>query len=182
MVTTRAEVITHARVNIDLTEGWEYRVKSIFVSSDGHKWAGYDSDEDSWEPTENVEACQVLLRRFWNEIGLDDNDYGHGHVVMASKEWIELERRVQGRFSPKKKYKPEPKHRLDESGREALSQTMLDQGREEDLASGVAPNPIPSGLRHIPLHPSQRRRQALHLFQRTPSWDIQSKIFLRQTG
>ncbi|KAJ7928708.1 hypothetical protein B0H13DRAFT_2311331 [Mycena leptocephala] len=114
------------------TEGWEYRVK----------WAGYDSDEDSWvidaqcihmelrstsswEPTENVEACQALLRRFWNEIGLDDNDYGHGHVVMASKEWIELERRVfKEDFPPKKKYKREPKHRPDESGRETVTQTM----------------------------------------------------------
>ncbi|KAJ7929811.1 hypothetical protein B0H13DRAFT_2310196 [Mycena leptocephala] len=154
MVTTRAEVITHARVNIDLAEGWEYRFK----------WAGYDSDEDSWvidaqfihmelrftsswEPTENVEACQALLRRFWNEIGLDDNDYGHGHVVMASKEWIELERRVfKEDFPPKKKYKREPKHRPDESGRETVTQTMGTSLRSHsdlaipDLSSGSAYN------------------------------------------
>ncbi|KAJ7939130.1 hypothetical protein B0H13DRAFT_2300870 [Mycena leptocephala] len=137
IVTTRAEVITHARVNIDLAEGWEYRVK----------WAGYDSDEDSWEPTENVEACQALLCRFWNEIGLDDNDYGHGHVVMASKEWIELERRVfKEDFPSKKKYKREPKHRPDESGRETVTQTMETSLQSHsdlalaDLSSGSAYN------------------------------------------
>ncbi|KAJ7842600.1 hypothetical protein B0H13DRAFT_2413608 [Mycena leptocephala] len=142
MVTTRAEVITHARVNIDLAEGWEYRVK----------WAGYDSDKDSWvidtrcihmelsftsswEPTENVEACQALLRRFWNEIGLDDNDYGHGHVVMASKEWIELERGCSRKIFPEKKYKREPKHRPDESGRETVSQTMVSWACRRSLVS-----------------------------------------------
>ncbi|KAJ6558949.1 hypothetical protein B0H10DRAFT_2120255 [Mycena sp. CBHHK59/15] len=77
------EVITHARVNVDLADGWEYRVK----------WAGYDSDEDSWEPTKNVAACQRLLSSFWNEIGLDDNHYDHGYVFTASKKWIEMEQR-----------------------------------------------------------------------------------------
>ncbi|KAJ7916410.1 hypothetical protein B0H13DRAFT_1871184 [Mycena leptocephala] len=111
VVTTRAEVITHARVNINLAEGWEYRVK----------WAGYDSDEDSWEPTKNVEACQALLRRFWNEIGqgLVWFDFSFLHNME------ELERRVFKKdFPPPKKYTREQKHRPEESGRETVTQIM----------------------------------------------------------
>ncbi len=28
------------------------------------KWKGYDSDENSWEPEDNLQNCQSLLRNF----------------------------------------------------------------------------------------------------------------------
>lgn len=42
----------------------------------------------SWEPTENVEGCERLLKSFWNHIGVDNEDYEEGYVVEASPEWV----------------------------------------------------------------------------------------------
>ncbi|KDQ30537.1 hypothetical protein PLEOSDRAFT_1101525 [Pleurotus ostreatus PC15] len=76
------EVITAARV-LDTLE-WEYHVK----------WAGYDSESDSWEPQANVESCTELLKRFWKHIGLDDEDYPAGHVCEAKPSWIRKEKKM----------------------------------------------------------------------------------------
>ncbi|TFY65795.1 hypothetical protein EVG20_g5292 [Dentipellis fragilis] len=74
------EVITKARVNDD--KEWEYYVK----------WAGYDSDADSWEPSENVHSCDRLLRSFWTHVGTDNEDYEPGYLVEAEPSWIARER------------------------------------------------------------------------------------------
>ncbi|KAH9043764.1 hypothetical protein EDB85DRAFT_2080724 [Lactarius pseudohatsudake] len=74
------EVITSARVNEDAE--WEYLVS----------WAGYSSDEDSWEPAENVVQCDRLLSSFWKHIGIDDQDYSPGDRFDAQPSWIERER------------------------------------------------------------------------------------------
>ncbi|KAH7883814.1 hypothetical protein F5I97DRAFT_1895879 [Phlebopus sp. FC_14] len=74
------EVITKARVG---DEGqWEYLVK----------WAGYDSDDDSWEPAENVQQCDRLLASFWKHVGVDDNDYAIGYEAAAKDDWINKEK------------------------------------------------------------------------------------------
>lgn len=75
------EVITKARVSEE--GGWEYLVK----------WAGYDSDADSWEPAENVKQCDRLLGSFWRHVGIDDEDYAIGYEVAARKEWINKEKK-----------------------------------------------------------------------------------------
>ncbi|KAF8746326.1 hypothetical protein AX14_000109 [Amanita brunnescens Koide BX004] len=62
---------------------WQYYVK----------WAGYDSDADSWEPEENVAGCQRLLTSFWEHIGVDDKDYNVGYIAEADKQWIKREKR-----------------------------------------------------------------------------------------
>ncbi|KAG1757322.1 hypothetical protein EDB19DRAFT_1623851 [Suillus lakei] len=70
------EVITKARVS---DEGdWEYYVK----------WAGYDSDADTWEPQQNVKQCDRLLCSFWDHIGTDDGDYPVGYEIAARDHWI----------------------------------------------------------------------------------------------
>ncbi|KAI0271558.1 hypothetical protein BC834DRAFT_860173 [Gloeopeniophorella convolvens] len=74
------EVITKARVNDDAE--WEYLVS----------WAGYSSDEDSWEPAENVEQCDRLLNSFWRHVGMDDEDYAPGDECKAEPWWIKRER------------------------------------------------------------------------------------------
>lgn len=74
------EVITSARVNEDAE--WEYLVS----------WAGYQSDEDSWEPADNVVQCDRLLSSFWNHIGNDDYDYSPGAKFDAQPGWIKQER------------------------------------------------------------------------------------------
>ncbi|EGO03138.1 hypothetical protein SERLA73DRAFT_176657, partial [Serpula lacrymans var. lacrymans S7.3] len=77
----QVEVITKARVG---DEGeWEYYVK----------WAGYDSDSNSWEPQGNVEGCARLLRSFWDHIGNDDKDWPIGYHCSAEDSWIEKEKR-----------------------------------------------------------------------------------------
>ncbi|EMD41671.1 hypothetical protein CERSUDRAFT_110243 [Gelatoporia subvermispora B] len=74
------EVITMARVT--KKKKWEYRVK----------WAGYDSESDTWEPEENVASCDRLLKGFWSNIGLDNDDYPPGHTVRATPSWIKKEK------------------------------------------------------------------------------------------
>ncbi|RDB28456.1 hypothetical protein Hypma_015299 [Hypsizygus marmoreus] len=64
------------------TAKWEYYVK----------WAGYDSDANTWEPEDNVAGCQRLLASFWDHIGTDNKDYHIGHVVEASEKWIKKEK------------------------------------------------------------------------------------------
>ncbi|OJA18806.1 hypothetical protein AZE42_00847 [Rhizopogon vesiculosus] len=74
------EVITRARVSDD--GDWEYYVK----------WAGYDSDADSWEPQENVKQCERLLSSFWKHVGIDDEDYSVGYEIAAQDYWIKEEK------------------------------------------------------------------------------------------
>ncbi|KZT06371.1 uncharacterized protein LAESUDRAFT_726201, partial [Laetiporus sulphureus 93-53] len=74
------EVITQARVNED--DGWDYYVK----------WANYDSDNNTWEPEENLLECKRLLRGFWKNVGVDDVDYAIGHTVRATPSWIKKEK------------------------------------------------------------------------------------------
>ena len=31
------------------------------------RWEGYGSEEDSWEPSDNLLTCQELVDRFWQE-------------------------------------------------------------------------------------------------------------------
>lgn len=62
---------------------WQYHVK----------WAGYDSDANSWEPEENVADCQRLLSSFWEHIGMDNDDYPVGFVVSADENWIKREKK-----------------------------------------------------------------------------------------
>ncbi|KAH7924008.1 hypothetical protein BV22DRAFT_545137 [Leucogyrophana mollusca] len=103
------EVITQARINEDLE--WEYYVK----------WGGYDSDANSWEPQENVQGCDRLLKSFWTHIGHDDKDYPIGYQVAAKDFWIQKE----------KKYFSETfageKLRRDESEKEAKRKTKEKQ-------------------------------------------------------
>ncbi|KAI0824082.1 hypothetical protein BC628DRAFT_1379753 [Trametes gibbosa] len=78
------EVVKAARVN----DGeWEYRVK----------WANYDSAEDTWEPTDNLDKCQRLLASFWADIGLDNKDYPEGYEVRATPSWIKREKKLFAR-------------------------------------------------------------------------------------
>jgi hypothetical protein len=42
----------------------------------------------SWEPQSGLAGCERILKRFWNHIGMDDEDYEPGAVLKASDEWI----------------------------------------------------------------------------------------------
>ncbi|KAJ7071531.1 hypothetical protein C8F01DRAFT_1110905 [Mycena amicta] len=109
------EVITMARVSDASVaeDGWQYRVK----------WDGYDSSEDSWEPAPHLSACQGLLKRFWNHVGVDDNDYEEGHIVRASAEWIAKER---------KRYRVEFNKERDEKRKQ---QERAERRREQKIAA-----------------------------------------------
>lgn len=79
------EVITKARVGLlgDTHDAsWEYLVK----------WAGYPEEDSTWEPEENLQGCERLLKSFWGHIGLDDEDYPVGYTVSATKTWINKEK------------------------------------------------------------------------------------------
>ncbi|KAI0359145.1 hypothetical protein OH77DRAFT_1502266 [Trametes cingulata] len=75
------EVVKAARVK---GKGWEYLVK----------WANYGSDDDTWEPEENLkDNCKRLLDSFWENVGMDDEDYTEGYTVQATPSWIRKEKR-----------------------------------------------------------------------------------------
>ena len=42
----------------------------------------------SWEPAENVEQCDRLLRSFWKHVGMDNADYTPGDQFDAQEWWI----------------------------------------------------------------------------------------------
>lgn len=41
-----------------------------------------------WEPAGNLNNCKRLLDSFWDDIGIDDNDYHEGYTVHATPSWI----------------------------------------------------------------------------------------------
>ncbi|KAF9480026.1 hypothetical protein BDN70DRAFT_920799 [Pholiota conissans] len=120
------EVITKARVAVPGSDDeapednagadWEYYVK----------WAGYDSDANSWEPSKNVESCERLLASFWDHVGIDNKDYFPGDVICAKEDWIEKEKaffakEYQNSLSEKKKKKDE--RRMDEARKKKSKKT-----------------------------------------------------------
>ncbi|KAG2368177.1 hypothetical protein BDR07DRAFT_111892 [Suillus spraguei] len=115
------EVITKARVS---EEGdWEYYVK----------WAGYDSDADTWEPADNLRQCNRLLQSFWLHVGTDDNDYSVGYEITAKNQWIKQEKEFFARqFSEDAKRKSEkdtkkPHIKQDDADWSEESDTPLEQ-------------------------------------------------------
>ncbi|KAK1227265.1 hypothetical protein PQX77_009752 [Marasmius sp. AFHP31] len=77
----QVEVILGARVNED--SEWEYRIR----------WAGYGEDDDSWEPKDNIEKnCKRLIDSFWEDVGIDNEDYYPGYHCWSSQEWREREK------------------------------------------------------------------------------------------
>ncbi|KAI0336075.1 hypothetical protein GY45DRAFT_1342187 [Cubamyces sp. BRFM 1775] len=62
------------------------------------KWANYDSDDDTWEPDEHLQDnCKRLLESFWDDIGMDDDDYYEGYTVHATPSWIKREKKLFAR-------------------------------------------------------------------------------------
>ncbi|KDR85205.1 hypothetical protein GALMADRAFT_233893 [Galerina marginata CBS 339.88] len=89
---------------------WEYLVK----------WAGYESDSNSWEPEGNLSGCTRLLQSFWKHVGTDNDDYAIGYVAKAKKEWIQSEKdyfsrefkNIQAELKRQEKQEKEEKRRL----------------------------------------------------------------------
>lgn len=52
------------------------------------KWAGYDSDANTWEPAKNFSQCERLVASFWEDVGWDSVDYPEGTEVIPSDTWI----------------------------------------------------------------------------------------------
>ncbi|KAL5518634.1 hypothetical protein ACEPAH_317 [Sanghuangporus vaninii] len=59
------------------------------------KWHGYSSDDDTWEPQENVAECKRLLKSFWKNVGKENKKHPGPEetVYNATREWINKERR-----------------------------------------------------------------------------------------
>ncbi|KAJ7099574.1 hypothetical protein B0H15DRAFT_927978 [Mycena belliarum] len=77
-----SESLNIATEILPLSPAWVYLVK----------WAGFSNDENSWEPTTNLEACELLICRFWQAVGhelffTNAPDF----VVKAPEPWIREE-------------------------------------------------------------------------------------------
>ncbi|KAN0100824.1 hypothetical protein V8E55_000808 [Tylopilus felleus] len=139
------EVITKARVS---DEGdWEYFVK----------WAGYNSDSDSWEPSSNVQQCDRLLESFWKHVGMDNEDYAIGHVIEAKEDWIEREKRYfQDTFVKRSKRKSEKttkKNRQEERKSKSSTSHISESSADDSQSSDEEPylNPPAKRLHRQPL-------------------------------
>ncbi|KAG9314571.1 hypothetical protein JVU11DRAFT_5373 [Chiua virens] len=121
------EVITKARVTED--GGWEYFVK----------WAGYDSDADSWEPSENVQQCDRLLTSFWKHVGMDNGDYPVAYEIAAEGEWIKKEKRYfEETYVKRSKRKKERQERLkSKSSTPRISENILGDSTSSDERPSV---------------------------------------------
>ncbi|KAG1801349.1 uncharacterized protein HD556DRAFT_869553 [Suillus plorans] len=118
------EVITKARVS---EEGdWEYYVK-----------VGYDSDADTWEPTDNVKQCERLLCSFWDHVGNDDDDdYAVGFEITAKDHWIEQEKEFFAtQFSEEANRKSEK-----DTNKPPIKQTLEPKQVEKDTHRLKEPN------------------------------------------
>ncbi|KAJ7139793.1 hypothetical protein C8R44DRAFT_867898 [Mycena epipterygia] len=132
--TFTVEVITKARVGaaVDADDPWEYRVK----------WAGYESNDDTWEPATCMAGCQRLLHSFWEEIGGDDKDYPQGTVVKPSDKWIKKERkRFKTDYSKGKDENRKQKERADRRKEETFEAKKAAKKRKQSLAKETAPLP-----------------------------------------
>lgn len=47
-----------------------------------------DSERLSWEPARNLAQCGRLVESFWDDVGIDDEDYPEGTVCEPSTKWI----------------------------------------------------------------------------------------------
>ncbi|KAJ6611277.1 hypothetical protein B0H10DRAFT_1953154 [Mycena sp. CBHHK59/15] len=66
-----------------LDPGWEYFVK----------WAGWDDEDNSWEPVGNLQACVRLVKSFWEDIGVESFMTNQsGFIVEARSDWIMKEK------------------------------------------------------------------------------------------
>ncbi|KAJ6604314.1 hypothetical protein DFH09DRAFT_1300551 [Mycena vulgaris] len=135
--TYTVEVITHARVaDASLKDPWEYHVK----------WAGYGSDDDTWEPAVGLMACQRLLASFWDEIGLDDKDYPEGTLVEASEKWIKKERkRFKTDYATGMDEKRKQKERADRRKEEKFAAKKAAKKRKASHGKETPPLPSRSG-------------------------------------
>ncbi|TFK76886.1 hypothetical protein BDN72DRAFT_15764 [Pluteus cervinus] len=114
---------------------WEYFVK----------WADYASDENTWEPEENVAGCERLLRSFWTDVGYDNNDYGPGTVLEADEKWIKQQKKYSKkqikadkeelRKRKRKAKKEKEEKEREEKEREKGKEKKKDKERESPVAS-----------------------------------------------
>ncbi|KAJ7462715.1 hypothetical protein B0H11DRAFT_2053966 [Mycena galericulata] len=144
------EVITKARVLEN-------------ASDDPHNswWAGYGSDDDTWEPASNLSACQRLLASFWEEVGADDKDYPVGHVVKASEKWIKMERkRFKAEFAKGKDEARKQKERADRKKEAKLTAKKEAKKRKQSLSAApsrsasISSVPVSSSHKSVSSYPA----------------------------
>ncbi|KAF9454912.1 hypothetical protein P691DRAFT_691049 [Macrolepiota fuliginosa MF-IS2] len=125
---------------------WDYYVK----------WAGYDSDSNTWEPANNLAQCSRLVESFWADVGLDNEDYAEGTIIKPSSKWISTEKK---RFwqnldeKERKKYmRKEGERRAETQHRKAL------EGAETipDISSSERTSPPPKRGRAKKKHKKAR--------------------------
>ncbi|KAF8559316.1 hypothetical protein OG21DRAFT_1493233 [Imleria badia] len=115
-----------------------YHVEVITKAREYHvKWAGYESDADSWEPTGNVQQCDRLLASFWKHVGTDDEDYPIGYEIAATEDWINKEKRYfQETFLKSSKRKSDKatkkERRRSKSSTSHVSESTADDSKSSD--------------------------------------------------
>ncbi|KAJ7293251.1 hypothetical protein C8J57DRAFT_1268515 [Mycena rebaudengoi] len=143
------EVITAARVADsstweDTNSPWEYHVK----------WAGYGSEDDSWEPAPLLAGCQRLLASFWENVGLDDRDYPVGEVLTPTDKWIRKERkRFAAENSNSKEEERKQKERADQRREAKYAAEKAKKKKQESVKQSASAGPSRSGSASVSARP-----------------------------
>lgn len=80
----------------------------------------------SWEPAANLDSCKALIKRFWEAVGIDDEDYQIGVELHAPDDWIG--KCVVSAFTPRFILSPRSRSGAFQAG------TRKGKGREEEGA------------------------------------------------
>ncbi|PPR00111.1 hypothetical protein CVT24_008967 [Panaeolus cyanescens] len=112
---------------------WEYFVK----------WVGYDSDEDSWQPQENLVEAPIILASFW-ENAKSNLPEGFkirvGAVVEPTRAWIKEQRELSRRAQVKKPRKKKMKKDKPEAAVESTLPEEQIHPQTDDIQAIVDPN------------------------------------------
>ncbi|KDR73701.1 hypothetical protein GALMADRAFT_158176 [Galerina marginata CBS 339.88] len=67
---------------------WEYLVEWAGLDNDGKKYL------PTWEPQENLQQCERLVKGFWENVGPEKRQYEVGFVLKPDEDWIESEKKL----------------------------------------------------------------------------------------
>ncbi|KAF7324324.1 Chromo domain-containing protein [Mycena venus] len=121
-------------------------------------WKNYHESENTWEPFENVQNCDELLRNFWEDVGTEAMLTNMvGVEFHARPEWLQARASVAPKpaASPTKKMKPSPSRSQSRNRDRSAAGNSRTPARKQQIVTST-----PSLKIHIPIASSSRAQPA----------------------